>query len=502
MADADQTVSKAEYDKLRAQLYASKMRVPLRVSSDIYSGFYRNENTYSQRYKYNKDDVSRFLKQPMLYEKQIRDISVYMYANSTHYYNLINFYALMPTWDYVLTPLRYNKSTTKKDDVYKQYLKVSEKVENMNIKHEFIKIMRTCFREDIFYGLCYESKDSFYIQKLNPDYCRVSAVEDGCLNFAFDISQITEQELPLYPDCFRKWWRTYKRKGRLEAYRWFEIPSDLGICIKCNEDLPYCLPPFAASMELLYDIDDYADLIKERTQIDIYKLLHMKVPLDNQLEPMDTDIALQYYEQACQVVPNNVGLIISPMDIEDIKFDKSGLADTDEVANAEERFWNTTGTSPLLFGGNAAGSVTALKLSIKGNEQQVLALMRQLERWINRRIRRVAGKVKFKVNILPVTHFNVEEKLASYKEAATNGLPTKSMYAAVQDLEPNDISAMTFLENEVLEYNDNFVPLATSYTQSADSDDEGGRPTNESKGEDLTIAGEQTQRDEENEKRG
>lgn len=484
---------------MRAQLYAAHLKIPLVLPVD--SNLPKRFNMTTRYYKYTKDDVSRCLKQPMHNQKELRDISNYMYANSMHYYNLINFYALMPTWDYILTPLKFNKDTVKQEDVYKQYLRVAERMENMSIKHEFIQIMRTCFREDVFYGLCFEAKDSFHIMRLNPDWCTISSVEDGVYNFAFDISQLTEEDLVSYPDCFKKWWRRYWRRNGDYKYRWFEVPADIGICIKCNEDLPYCLPPFAAAMELIYDIDDYGDLIKERAKIDIYKLLHMQVPMDNQLEPMDTDIAVQYYEQACSVVPDNVGLIMSPMTIDEIKFDKTGLTDTDEVANAEQRFWNTTGTSPLLFGGNAAGSVAALKLSIKGNEQQVLALMRQIERWVNRRIRRMTGKVKFKVNILPVTHFNVDEKLAAYKEASMNGLPVKSMYAAVQDLEPNDVSAMNYLENDVLKFTDEFAPLATSYTQSA-ADDKGGRPTNESQGKDLTIAGEQTQRDEENEKRG
>lgn len=491
----EQMVPKSEYDNLRARFFASHLKVPLTIRDN--GAWYWSNNT-SRCYKYSKDDVSRYLKQPILYAKELRDVSIYMYANSMHYYNLINFYALMPTWDYTVTPLKFDKRVPRKDEVYRQYLRVTDRLQNMNIKHEFIKIMRTCFREDVFYGLCYEDKEQFYIQKLNPDWCQISSVEDGVFNFAVNLGCILEPQLALYPDYIRKAWKRWYKKG--DQYRWFEIPAEYSICIKCNEDLPYPVPPFAAAMELIYDIDDYGDLIKERAKIEIYKLLHLTIPTDSNMEPMDWDLSAKYYEQMAQVIPNNVGLVMSPMKLEEIKFEKSGLADTDEVAHAEQRFWNASGTSPLLFGGNANGSVTALKLSIQGNEQQVLALMRQIERWMNRRIRRMAGKIKFKVNILPVTHFNVESKTAAYKEAATYGLPVKSMYAAVQNMEPNDVSAMNYLENEVLEYDDLFVPLASSYTQSS-SDNEAGRPTNESRGKDLTPSGEQTQRDEENIKR-
>lgn len=481
-------------DDARTRLLASHMRLPISVMDNYYGGEYlRRKRTY----KYTREQISTYLQNPAYYEKELRDVSNYMYANSIHYYNLINFFALMPTWDYVIVPTEYAKGQKDNKVLYDRYVWTVNYVARMNIKHEFIKIMRTCFREEIFYGVCYESNNSFFIRKLNPDYCQISAVEDGVFNFAFDFGAILEEELPFYPDFFRDMWEEYQRRG--DIMRWQEIPSDIGICIKLNEDLDYIVPPFADVMELLYDIDDYADLIKERAQIDIYKLLHLKIPVDDHNEPMAWDLAQRYYEQASKVVPANIGIVLNPFEINDIKFEKTGLADTDEVAQAEQRFWSASGTSPLLFG-DSTGSVTALKLSVRNNEQMVLALMRQIERWLNRRLRnKTRKKVFFKASILPVTHFNWDEKVAAYKEAALYGQPVKTMYAATQDLEPGDVSAMAFLENEILDYPTTLVPLQSSYTQS--SDDTGGRPTNESQGKDLTPAGEQTRENESNAKR-
>lgn len=439
----------------------------------------------------------QYLQAPPQYEKQLRDASIYMYTNSMQYYNLINFHALMPVWTYSVSPMKFDKAKFKADAVYKQYQKVTEKLQLMNLSHEMDKVMRVCFREDVFYGICYETKDSFAIQRLNPDYCKIVSVEDGVYNFAFDFSQLTEEMLVLYPPEFERMFRLYQND---QDMKWQEISADIGICIKVNEDLLYPFPPFAAVMPLLYDIEDYRDLILEKAQIDVYKLIQMEVPVDDKKVPMEMDLAAQYYEQALKVIPDTIGVIMSPMKLTEIKLEKTGLTDTDEVARSEQHFWSASGTSPLLFGGDANGSVTALKLSVKGNEQIVLAVMRQVERWLNRRIKRLSGTIKYKVDILPLTNFNQEDKVSMYQEAATYGLPVKSMYAAALGIELNDISALSYLENEVLEFPDTFIPLSSTHTQSAD-DGEAGRPTNASKGEDLTEAGEQTQRDEENEKR-
>lgn len=483
---------------IAAQLGAKHTRVPLK----LYTAY--QPRTVPRFNKYKKEEISKYLKNPATYEEELRDVSNYMYANSTHYYNLINFYALMPTWAHTITPIRFNGKTAKPEEIHKQYLKVSQRVAKMNIKHEFIKVMRTCFREDVFYGICLETKEAFQIQQLDPSMCQISSIVDGVFNFAIDLGMIVEEELGFYPDYVVEAWQDFMTKYNgfsfNSRYRWFEIPTEHSICIKLNEDLPYPLPPFAAAMELLYDIDDYGDLIKERAKIDIYKLLHLRVPMDGELNTMDHDIAEQYYDQTDTVLPENIGLIMTPMEVSEVDFEKSGLADTNEVARAEERFWNASGTSPLLFGGTAASSVAALQLSIKGNEQIVLALMRQIERWLNRRLLQTPGKIKFKANILPITHFNEKEKIAAYKDAAALGQPVKSAYGALVDLDPNDISAMAFLENDVLDLPETMVPLNSTYTQSGS--EQGGRPTNESQGEDLSPQGEVTQRNDSNAKRG
>lgn len=453
--------------------------------------------TVSRYNKYTKDNLLTYLKNPISYEKQLRDASIYMYTASPQYWNLINYHALMPQWDYIIAPMKFDRQKVKSDAIYKQFIKANTILQNMNLKHELIKASRVAWREDVFYGVELETKDSYQIQRINPDLCKISSVEDGCFNFAVDFAQITEDSLFLYPEFFTQMWNAYQHDSTLQ---WQEIPSDVSVCFKVNEDLLYPYPPFASTLPLLYDIEDFRDLIKERTKIDIYKLVHCRIPVDAKNVPMDMDVCLQYYEQALSVAPTNVGMIVTPFEVSEIKFDKTGLTDTDEVAKAEEHFWSATGSSPLLFGGSSE-SVAALKLSIRNNEQLVLAFMKQVERWLNRKLKRISGTVKFKATILPVTYFNIEEKVAMYKEAATYGLPTKSMYAAAADVELNDIEALTYLENEVLQFPEEFIPLSSSYTQSGGGDS-GGRPTNESKGEDLTPAGEQTRNDEENAKRG
>ena len=58
---------------------------------------------------------------------------------------------------------------------------------------------------------------------------------------------------------------------------------------------------------------------------------------------------------------------------------------------------------------------------------------------------------------------------------------------------PNDVENMMYLENVFMNYSEREVPLKSSNVQSGDPSKEAGRPTNESKGEAVTDAGETAQ---------
>lgn len=448
--------------------------------------------------KYTKAQVISWLQSPDRNEKNLRNASKYMYDASTHYKRLINYFAKMPTWAYILTPSKFDPFKTKTDAFYKQYLKTAYYVENMQIKHEFQKIMGTLFVEDVFYGVCWETADDFFIQKLNPDNCIISSVESGVYNFAYNMSTIKEAELINYPSEFESLYREYLKDG----IRYKEVPSKIGICIKLNEDRAFPLPVFVGVLPALYDIDDFKSLQKSRVEIDNYKALSMQIPVDKDGIPLiDGDMAADYFNDMLEVLPENIGAILSPMKIESWNFEKSGgMKDSDEVHKSEEQYWSSAGTSSLLFGSSENATSSTLKLSIKADEEIALSVMTQFERWLNRRLRNVTGSIKFRAKILPITVFNQDEMIERYNKAGASGLPVKLMLCAAMGFEPSEALGMAHLENDIMKLAEQFTPLQSAHTQTADSGD-AGRKTNESKGEDLSESGEETKDSDSNENR-
>lgn len=442
--------------------------------------------------RYTKETLLRYMQAPKSNEKNIRNASIYMYDASSQYRRLILYYALMPLWAYTLGPTGgFDHTKVKKDNFQKAYLKASSQVESMNLKHEMQKASVIALREGVLYGVQWSGTNSFFIQRINPDLCKLSSIVDGTWMYAVDFSQIKKTELDLYPPEFTSMWNAYKAGT---APKWQEIPERISFCLKADETTTaYSIPIWAATLPQLYDIETYKALQETATEISNYKLIGMEIPLNSDGDPLiDYDLAEQYYKHLINALPPYVGAAMMPMKMSAINFEQStGVNDVDTVSRAEEQFWREGGTSPLLFGSADNNTAGALKLSMLANEEIMFALMAQAERLINRILKQMSGTQKFKITFLPATVLNRDTVASMYKEAATLGIPVKSAYAALLGLSPNDVVGMNYVEMAMLGMGE-LTPLASSYTQTASP----GRP--EMNEEDLTPSGAQSRGDDVN----
>lgn len=432
----------------------------------------------------SKDDIMSYLQSPSSNAKNLRNASIAMYHNSPQYRRLIQYNAYMPVWAYTISPLGYDPSKATKDNFLKSYTKVSKQIENMNLKHELSKAMITAYVEGVLFGAIWSSNNSFFIQKIDPDICVLSAIEDGTWMYAVDMSKIAEADLDKYPPEFKEMHSTYRSTG--QSYQ--EVPSRISFCLKGDESTTYPNPPLAGVLPEIYDLYAYKELAAVASEIDNYKLICMQTPSNSQGEPtIGMELMREYYNHIVKNLPDYVGLAMSPTELKSISFDKSRAASaTEEISDATQRFWYTSGTSPLLFGDASNTTAQALSYSIKADEENVVAMMYQCERLVNRHLKAVSGTQKWKINILPVTIFSLDKYIGYVKEAASFGQPVKAAYASLVNVPQTDIAGMAFLENDVLELPEVLIPMNSSYTQSS----EGGRP--KSSEEDLTDEGERS----------
>lgn len=455
----------------------------------------RSRNHLHFMKKYPKEIVSRWIDNPELFQNELIIMSRHLYLISPHYKRLINYFATMHLFSYVILPTNFTILNTdeEKKKYETDYIRTLNYVDKMNLRHELEKICKVCFKEDVFYGYKYESKDSFYLRQLPPEYCKITCIEDGCFLYDFDFTYFLKypEDLETFGEEFKERYEIFKDTG----IRWQTLDSKRQFCIKLMEDVPFPVVPFLGVFEGIYDIDDYKSLKKAKAETDNYKVIALKIPTNDDGEfIINEDKLLEYYGALLDVLPENIGAFLTPMDSKDFNFENAGTADNNNVNNSIKTFWNDAGVSSMIFGDENKTSAT-LNVSIKADMQIVFSLARQIERNINRLLKKYATKYKFKLNFLDITYYNKDELVTQYLKLAQSSLPMTTMACSAASLSPIDMIGMNYLETDVLHIHDKLRALSTSYTQSGESN---GAPTVEEREVQLSDAGEKSRDNEVN----
>lgn len=441
--------------------------------------------------KFTQENVQKYLENPIEHEAKLRNLSTVLTTLSPQYQQVVNYLPSISKFVPIVVPNvdKFSSATgdiSDKKKLKKEYFKVISNLEKLNISHEFQRILGINVREDVFYGYVHETNDSFYIQQLDSDYCRISSITDGVFNFQFDfayfdknknIKGVGEELIKTYPSEFQSCYNKYlKDKTNM---KWQELSEENTICIKMLEELPFVFPPFSSLFNDLSDLATYKELTKTKTQVDNYKFIGMQIPLNKNSGKVDdflvdTNTAIQFYSMLLDNLPEGIGAFLSVTDFKDINFGSGVVSDKDNVNRAEDNVFTSSGISPVNFGKGATTS-TGLKSSNLVDSARIFKIYRQFERWLNRKFKREYNG-KFTIKLLDVTVFNLDETITQLLKLAQYGVPVKLQLSALCGVTQGVERGLTFLEDDVLNLSKEWKPLASSHTTSgSDLSNEGGR---------------------------
>ena len=457
------------------------------------------KNTFSN--KFDQETVNRYLEDPTGNEQNLRKLSTVLMTLSPQYQQIMNYLSSISKYVGVVKPVISKFSTVKgkvdKEKLSKEYSKAIYDLDKLNIGHEFQRITSVVVREDIFYGYVRESENSFYIQQMDSDYCRISSVTDGCFNYQFNFAYFDANKnvngmditlIDTFPSEFQEKYNLYLKDKR--KYQWQELNEENTICIKFMEDINFNYPAYSSLFNDLSDLNAYKDMAKTKTEIDNYKFIGLQIPLnENSGKPndfmVDTDVAMMFYNMLLNSLPQGIGAFITPTDFEDIDFGSgSNSAEiSNNVKNAEDNVFSSSGISSINFG-KGATSNSGITASNTVDSARLFKLYRQFERWLNRRFKRLYNN-KFTVKILDVTVFNVDSVIDQYLKLAQYGVPVKLELSALLGVSQCLERGSAYLENEILKLHEEWLPLQSSHTMSNDT-------TNEKSTTELSDDGEKT----------
>lgn len=440
------------------------------------------------------DDVRKALKNPMSMWRVLIRASDYLMRISPFYYRLNNYYSNMALclWGIDLYDVKYGIENDTKliEALNKNYNKLSAKLESMNLKHEFSKIMKVLPYQDIYCGLIAENDRDFFIQQVRYDMCKLYQVQDGIYDFAIDLNYISLQNMSSFPDYVQQAYIDFK-DGKID--NWYIPPADKQICLKLNSHWVYPYPMMIGLIRDLLDLDIYKDLKLQSARTDNYKAIMVEVPIDKGAvdKPLLTlDTLAAFSELNRSSMNDDIGYIHTIGGTGEAISFKDSSNTRNNVSDAVNEIYNSSGESKELYNGSSSG--TAVKLSVENDSGFIYGIYRQFERWVNRYIKVKKynkANYKFSFYMLDATIFNRDEVNKRYRESLALGATVVDKWLATLDMTPSKVFGSYVLHKNIFNYTNNFITLQSAYNS---SQSEAGRPTADSKGEQIGDSGEKT----------
>lgn len=428
--------------------------------------------------RYSRKEVRQMLQKPETSYRQLVQVSMWLANVSSHYMRLVYYFSTMLTFDYILIPQGLREIDGKEQSFKQNYNRSLTYMDEFGVKQEGVLIATIMMVQDAYFGYERRTKDSTMIQTLPFSHCKITGVRDGLYTFSFNMTYFKNEKddrFRNFPPEFKQLYKQY----RATQEQWQKLDSDKAVCLKFRQDLYYPLPPLVSIFEEILDLEEMKDLTQDRTKLDNFKLLLQKIPLKKDPKSeKDFVISLptvkQFHNNIKAVLPPQIGLISSPMDIQDYTFDRKNASTTSNQAlQQQEQLFNSAGVSSGLFNSGAKSAI-GLNRSIQVDENMMFAILRQLERFFYRRIDNITSKVfRFKILFPDLTYYNRKEMQDQYLKLAQAGMP-KSFVACAMGMTLEEMMDLSYFENEHLNLVDNLKPLQSSHT--ASGDDEGGRP--------------------------
>ena len=429
---------------------------------------------------FNKESLRTYLQNIGSNEKNLRNLSRYLYYRSQVYYRLIMYNATM--MDFNARSVIPNVDSGNTTKIYKSYQETLAILDRMNLPLEMLRATTIAFREDVFYGCAFYDETGMFVLPLDPDYCKISGqYQTGDFSFAMDMSyyRSRQTELEMLGEPFTSMYRAY---GGNNANRWQPMPDEYAICLKVRaEDWETVVPPYTGLFNQLIGLCDIEDIQAIADEEDIYKMIYFPMGTISGAKSADEwavnpDLCIQYMDRLAEDVPDYTAVGIVPGKLETISFNDNKTNDVNRIAKTTETTLNSAGGAQILNSSTISGT-TAFTAAIKSDSAMAISsLLRQIQAWVNRFLL-IQNKNAAKVKFFDVTIYTKEEFKKTLLNDAQYGVTSKLAINTLNGFSESETLALNFLEEEVLKLSEKFKPLQSSHTQSGTSlDSTGGRP--------------------------
>lgn len=454
--------------------------------------------TYTQ---YSKDLTRTYLQNPASGLANIIEISRFLERNSSLYVKIMKYYAATPLFYYNLVQENDLSKAINGTKSLKDFYTVSKQVNGFNLKREFFNAIYCTVRDGMYVGFSYTNDDYTFFMPLDIKYCRIYGKnEAGEWIVYFDATYFNsgnnkvfvegdEEGNGAWDSVFIDGYNAYSADTNA---RWFRLPPERTFCLIAGSDDQFDVPlPLFANLFInLMDIEDLEAILASKTELENYKLLVSKIPINENSDDVDDflislDLATKFNAVLMEAVPELVAAVTSPMDLDVVSFEESNNSDNvDKIEQSTNNLFNNAGVSRLVVSGGSSTNSVGLKYSILNDLSNIWIYVDRIESWLNYFIKMNISE-GYKLNMHRIAWYNEEEYQSTKNNVLSFGGSLMDYLTACGDTPYIALQKLNF-ENAI-GVKSLMVPLQTSYTINSSTSNTGGRP--QSNGDDLTDEG-------------
>lgn len=426
-------------------------------------------------YPYSTSERTRAVTFADVFDKGLKsqiNLSVKYYNENGFYSQLIRHYSTLLLYKGLLTPHPVDNKFSK--TVMSSYNKVLEAVDELNVPLIGKRISYQVLLKGTYYGMMKHDKYGISLIDLPFDYCKVVGRErNGMLVISFDTQYFNNKTdlLDNYPKEVQKHYYTWKRNKDTVSSTMI-LPPYLGVAFQLFSPTPYFL-------NSINDIDRYryiSELAKEREENDISEIIVQEIPhLNDGTLVFEPDEAFEMHKGVLAMTEGtkNKSVITTYGKVSLLSSPNRDTKSRNNIEQVNKDIYAGAGVSKELF---SATTSAAIASTLKKDLSIMMTLGEQVATFIQTVINHFYGtkEVEYSYDILPITLYNQADYVNMTLSAANSGF-SFFLPAIASGVNQRDLVNVKTLEDE-LGLKDLLQPLSSAFTQSSNSNDEGGRP--------------------------
>lgn len=448
-----------------------------------------NRNISSELFGYTREQLRAFVERPYRHSNKLISVMRFLYFHSGYFRKVIQYYIELvksECWTVDTEFLSDSANKVKKENLKRDYFAYVKKINSFDLPNELPKILFNVFMYDAYFGYIIDTDDGKTLFAFQPEDCIITGYVNGIPCFSVKKLSTRDSRLRQYPKEVANFLQNAATDSMFKGY--VDMPYKKTICIKYNDGFDFLYPPFAFIIKEILDLEDFKDIEKTKAENDVYKLIAAKIPTDQNGRPTLSDKdTTPFYQLAVNILADSIGMLPTPFDVTPIEFSTNTANNINNVKNATDEMYSELGISQALLSGASSGS--ELKLSVEVDASEVYRVLKQVAKAMNFHCRMSLpqnSKYRFAFRYLDITAHNQNERVDELFKLAQASCPVKSELMAAVGNNPLKMFGNTFMENEVFGLSDNWVPMKTAYTQSADSENNGRLAMKEDEISDIT----------------